>query len=187
MRAIIILNVVVFLSVTGACATVSAPAPDLGDDSPVVDSSVSGTGSEGTPDAAGDAPTAYNLNGFWDDNGRVIHIMQTGSEVIANYVETYICDHNDGAVPPGETHDGVGETSETDLDFHATLNAGQLIGETNVCNWEAGGATHELGAGLMLAPMELTVSEDGTELTGSWYNEHDDTDEPITITRLPSP
>lgn len=191
MRTLIMLIAIAALCASGACTTTSTPAPagptNHPDGPPDGNPDAIDPADVGSNGSGDEADAAYDLNGFWDDGGRVIRITHTGNEVVANYVETYICDHTDGPVPPGETHDGVGETSETNLDFHATLDGDQLTGETNVCNWESGGATHELGAGLMLASVELTINDDGTELTGFWFNEHDETEEPITITRVPAP
>ena len=190
MRRAVIPVVIVCVLVGYACTSVDLPqAADVSTpptDSSVVDSSLEDSPQTG-PSSEDATEAEVDLNGFWEDNERVIRITQTGTQVIANYVETYVCDHNDGPVPPGEAPDGTAETSDTDLDFHATLDGNQLTGETNVCNWETGEAVHELGAGLMLAPIELTVSADGSELIGTWYNEHDDTDEPILITRLDGP
>ena len=114
----------------------------------------------------------HDLTGLWDDSGREIEITQDGDKVTANYVEPYVCDHRDG----------TGDTSETHLDFEATLDGDELVGETNVCNWGEG---NELGVGLALAPVAFTLSEDGQVLTGSWYSKYDGVDVPLVITRIP--
>jgi hypothetical protein len=151
-----------------------------GDNGPPADPAAGGDGVENTPGT-------YDLSGFWDDNGRTVRITHTGTEVVATFTQPYICDHEDGPVPPGESPDAGAVTSETTLDFRATLVGDVMSGETNVCNWETGGAVHEFGAGLMLTDIELTVSADGNRLVGTWYNPHDDVDEPVTITRIEAP
>ncbi|MCK4624474.1 MAG: hypothetical protein KAV00_04130 [Phycisphaerae bacterium] len=193
MRTAIIVGVMACFSMSVACTSVGVPVPsESPDDSPVVDSIVDessspGSGSSPSEESVDGAVEVYDLSGYWEDNSRVIRITQDGTQIVALYMEPYICDHSSGAVSPGEIPDGTGETSETDLDFRATITGNKLIGETHVCNWETGGAVHEFGAGLMLTAIELTINADATELTGTWYNPHDEIDEPLTITRLDPP
>lgn len=136
----------------------------------------SATGGDNTAgDNSGGSDTGgasdINLNGKWDDNGHLVCITQSGAAVSARYLEPYICDHRDG----------TGETSQTDFDFDATLSDRTLTGETTVCNFGAG---NPLGVGLDRAPLTLTLSADGQELSGSFFNALDETDVPITITRV---
>jgi hypothetical protein len=114
---------------------------------------------------------AVDLTGLWDDNGRQVLISQSGSSVTATYVEPYVCDHQDG----------TGQTSETDIDFTATLDGRTLRGEINTCSF---GSENPLGVGIKPAPFTVTLSDDSRELTGTWYSELDETDVPLTITRL---
>ena len=103
------------------------------------------------PDYPNDQAPIGDLNGPWEDNGKEIRLTQSGNSVTALYVEPYVCDHNDG----------TGQTSQTDLDFNATLNGNTLTGETSVCTWGQG---NPLGVGIRPARITLTVSADGLTL-----------------------
>lgn len=118
-----------------------------------------------------ETPAAIDLTGLWDDSGRQVRITQVGTAVTATYVETYVCDHRDG----------TGGTSETDLDFTATLEGRTLSGEINTCNF---GSDNPHGVGIQPAPFSVTVSPDGQQMTGSWYSQLQTDDIPLTITRL---
>jgi hypothetical protein len=114
---------------------------------------------------------AIDLNGKWDDNGRAVCITQSGASVSARFLEPYICDHRDG----------TGQTSQTDVDFDATLAGARLTGQTTVCNFGAG---NPLGVGVDQADMVLDVSADRNTLSGTYFNESDQTDDPISLTRV---
>lgn len=136
--------------------------------------SITASGGDNTGDnTAGSDNTgggAIDLNGKWDDSGRAVCITQTGTSVSARYIEPYICDHRDG----------TGQTSQTDFDFDATLAGRTLTGQTTVCNFGAG---NPLGVGLGQTDMTLDVSADGNTLSGTYFNESDQTDVPFSLTR----
>jgi hypothetical protein len=113
--------------------------------------------------------TAIDLTGKWNDSGRLVCITQSGSSVSARYIDPYVCDFRDG----------TGGSAQTDFDFDATLADHTLSGETTVCNFGAG---NPLGVGLGRAALTLTVSADGKTVSGSFFNQLNQTDVPITIT-----
>ena len=157
------------LCVGQGCPTGANPAP----------SPAPGTSDTGAPSTADDgpdspqdnAPPQHDLTGPWEDNGRVVRIAQSGDQVTALYAEPYVCDHRDG----------TGETDQTDLDFNATISGDQLTGDTSVCGY---GKDNPAGVGIRSAQITLTVNSDDTTLTGSWHNDQDDSDVPISLTRL---
>lgn len=149
-------------------ATQLPTAPPGSTPSPTPTPIVQGVGTP-TPPASSPDPT-IDLNGLWIDNGREVQIVQSGDQVVATYVETYLCDHSDG----------TGATSETVHDFSGVLSGRVVSGETNTCIY----GNTPYPAGLRLAPFTLTVSADGREMTGTWYSVVDEGDVPITITRV---
>jgi hypothetical protein len=64
--------------------------------------------------------------------------MHSDSEVTALYVEPYVCNHNDG----------TGDTTETDLDFHGSLEGSVITGDTSTC---LSGEDNPFGVGLRLS------------------------------------
>ena len=98
-----------------------------------------------------------DLNGIWEiydeqSNGEmVVFITQTGSQVIASFDPEGDCSHVDM------------ENVKTTLDFHARIEGNQLIGETNVCIPKVNNVE--------LYPMQLTISDDGKGLTGTYQDE----------------
>ena len=129
-----------------------------------------GDGGE-TPAPPTEEPADIDLNGTWDDGGREVIITHSGDSVTAEYVVPHVCEHDDGS----------GQTSETDLDFMGTLDGDTLTGSIEVCGF---GTDNPLGVGFRPTEVTLTVSPDGQELNGTWFNELDETDVPLTITRL---
>lgn len=123
------------------------------------------------PEFTDDFPVVHNLNGPWEDSGREALIMQTGSQVTALYKNPFVCDHADG----------TGQTSETDLDFNATLAGDTLTGETSVCFH---GFSDPSKNGIRIANFTATVNADDTQIDGTWYNESTDSDVPFSATRL---
>ena len=89
----------------------------------------------------------------WDDNGHQVQLSHQGSSVTATYVKPYVCDHRDG----------TGQKSDTTMDFTATLDCDQLVGQTSLCRYGKGNSP-----GITTTDMQLTVNEDGTQLSGSW-------------------
>jgi hypothetical protein len=130
----------------------------------------------GTDDSGGDdtddtSDDTINLNGKWLDNGREVCITHSGTSVQARYIEPHTCDHADG----------TGQSSQTEFDFDATLSGRTLNGETTVCNY---GSANPLGVGFARTAMTLSVSADGNELTGTYYNALDQRNEEMSLTRI---
>ncbi|MCP4591466.1 MAG: hypothetical protein GY842_12040 [bacterium] len=136
---------------------------------PTEDPPANTSGSDATTNGPED-PLHLDLSGSWMDGARAIEITQTGFEVEALYVTPYICVHDDGS----------GESSQTDLDFRGTLTDGELVGETSACR---AGLGYGVEVGLTFTPIQLTVNEDLTELTGTWHNALLNEDLPVTIIR----
>jgi hypothetical protein len=150
------------------------------------DSGANDNGSDGNDnDDSGELPTAFRLDGVWDDNGRHVIVEQNGVEVVGNYFTERYCDREDGPVDePGSN------TDATFFDFRGTLNNGEdvlpgdlITGEVNTCRWG-----FESGNGFVLADLTLTVVDEDT-MSGEWESADDDGDgEPdfigsITLTR----
>jgi hypothetical protein len=116
------------------------------------------------PDNLCDACPPLDLNGLWEDNGRRVRIVHQRQgllsherqSVIATYVQPHTCHHRDG----------TGGTSQTTLDFQATLRCRILTGETTVCFWG-----QRSNPGFRLSRVQLVVSPDGRSLVGGWENE----------------
>lgn len=126
-------------------------------------------GAAGGADSAGHS--SINLNGKWNDNGRLVCLAQSGTSVTGTYLEPYICDHRDG----------TGQTSQTDFDFSGVLADRALTGEITVCSFGKG---NPLGVGLQRAQLMLLVSADGNTLSGTFFNQVDQQNDPVTITRV---
>lgn len=122
------------------------------------------------PDFSEDFPSERNLNGLWEDGGREIRITQSGNAVTALYVMPHTCDHADG----------TGEMSETDLDFNGTIDGDRVTGEIIICRY----GFDDGGNGFIPTTFEVSINADDTEMRGTWYNNVDDLDEALMITRL---
>jgi hypothetical protein len=122
------------------------------------------------PDFSEDFPSEHNLNGLWEDGGREIRITQSGNAVTALYLEPAICDFADGS----------GGTSETDLDFDGMIDGDKVTGDIIVCRYGFDDGSN----GHVPTTFEMTINEDDTEMTGTWYDNVDDRDVPLTVTRL---
>lgn len=153
-----------------------ADDPDGGD-------SGSDNGSPGDPGNPGDgdgAECSLDLNGYWIEHAsqeRQVLISHEGSTVFAQYVdEPNVCDH----------HDGTGETSETSVDFQATLSGCTFTGQIMVCQF---GCTSDTDPpcmnGFVDVDFEGTVSESGDHIEGTWINVYSATIITVTFDRLP--
>jgi hypothetical protein len=125
-------------------------------------------------DDSGDLPTAFRLDGVWDDNGRHVIIEQNGDEVAANYFSEYICDLDSGPVPVDEEPTPGSETESTFLDFRGVLSSGVdvlpgdlITGETSICLFGFDGMR-----GLALGEMTLSVVDENT-ISGEWEYDGD--------------
>ena len=108
----------------------------------------------------------HDLNGLWSDNGHRVQISQSGASVTATYLDPWDCDHRDG----------TGQHSQTTEDFSGTLVCATITGQTSTCRYGAGN-----NPGIIQSPMQLTVSEDGNTLSGTWQS--DEGSGAITLTR----
>jgi hypothetical protein len=96
-----------------------------------------------------------DLNGVWEkDGGELVYITHTGSQVIASFEPEGDC-RNDGMA-----------NVKTTLDFHAIIEGNQMIGETNLCVREVNN--------VQLYPLQLTISDNGNALTGTYQDEAGD-------------
>lgn len=109
------------------------------------------------------------LGGFWLDGERVVQVNHSGASVIGMYLEPHTCDHRDGT------------SSETSLDFDTVLNGDRLTGDLSACYWNTADPS---SSGFRLVPLDLTVSDDQNALEGTWFNDVDNQDIPITISRI---
>ena len=138
-------------------------------------------------DDSGELPTAFRLDGVWDDNGRHAIVEQNGVEVEATYFSEYICDLDTGPVPVDEEPAPGADTESTFFDFGGTLNNGEgvlpgdvITGQTSICLY---GSTR----GIVLADFTLNVVDEDA-LSGEWEYDSDGDGEPdyagsITLTR----
>jgi hypothetical protein len=162
------LAVCALLGCSSGPAATATPTPIVAVPSPAPsDTPVPATTDETSPTPSG----PIDLNGLWEDNGHQVRITQAGSDVTGNYVEPHPCDHRDG----------TGQSSTTDLDFTGTLEGTTITGTVNVCDYGAG---NPHGVGFRAVPVTLNVNADASELSGSWYDDLDETDVDITITRI---
>ena len=123
-------------------------------------------------DDSGELPTAFRLDGVWDDNGRHVIVEQNGVEVEGNYFTERYCDLENGPVDePGPN------TDSTFFDFSGTLNSGEdvlpgdiITGEVNTCRYG-----FESGNGFVLADLTLNVVDENT-MSGEWESADDDGD-----------
>lgn len=169
----------------GGTLTPEDPNDDGGDD---------GTGSDGDP-GSGDpgngggedpgtgqedcADVSFDLNGYWLDHGsidRQVLISHEGSTVFAQFVdEPYVCDHRDG----------TGATSETSQDLSATLSGCTLTGEITTCRYGCtGDSDPSCTNGITPAAFTGTVDVLGDHIEGTWFNEVDGTEVPVSFDRL---
>jgi len=102
-----------------------------------------------------------NLNGVWVDGGNDIDIVQSGQSVFATYIETKMCNDQNGKISPYP------------YDFSATLTqvggAWQVNGQTIVCGY---GKDNPTGIGPQTTDIKMVLSQDQSSLTGDWYNAH---------------
>jgi len=100
-----------------------------------------------------------NLNGVWVDGGNDIDIVQNGQSVFATYIETKMCNDQNGKISPYP------------YDFSATLTqvggAWQVNGQTIVCGY---GKDNPTGIGPQTTDIKMVLSQDQSSLTGDWYN-----------------
>lgn len=123
-------------------------------------------------DDSDDLPTAFRLDGVWDDNGRHTIIEQNGVEVQANYFSEYICDLDTGPIPVDEDPAPGANTETTFFSFGGTLNNGEdvlpgdiITGKTSICLY---GSIN----GIILADLTLTVVDENT-MSGEWEADSD--------------
>ena len=112
--------------------------------------------------ASSPEPPFPDLNGVWVDGGKDIVIVQSGEKVSAAYVDTKMCDDQNGNVSPYP------------YDFSATLQqaggAWQVNGQTIVCGY---GKDNPTGIGPQTTDIKMVLSQDQSSLVGDWYNAHD--------------
>lgn len=139
-----------------------------------------GTAENDNGDDSGELPTAFRLDGVWDDNGRHAIIEQNGDQVTANYFSEYICDTDNGPVPVDEEPEPGANTESTFFNFSGVLSSGEevlpgdlLTGETTICLFGFDGVR-----GLQVAEMTLQVIDENT-ISGEW--EYDGDGDPSTI------
>lgn len=103
----------------------------------------------------GQSPTVPDLSGRWDDAGRPVEIEQSGTSVVARFVEPPLCDPQDGSTP-----------RPREVDFEGTLGAGDTIrGEASVCNY---GENWGGEIGIQEVDAWLVLDEEGTALRGEY-------------------
>lgn len=163
-----------YLTLVAGCATSGGGGTGTGDngDGGPPPNQNGNSDNNGSSDDSGDLPTAFRLDGVWDDNGRHTIIEQNGVEVQANYFSEYICDLDLGPVPVNEDPAPGANTATASLDFRGTLNNGEdvlpgdiITGETSICLY---GSIN----GIVLAHLTLTVVDENT-MSGKWEADSD--------------
>ena len=102
--------------------------------------------------ASAQAQDNFDLNGVWEREDKAqVNIEQAGSEVIAKFDSPQDC--------PG----GVKDSSDPSLEFRGTIEGNQIFGE--VSNWCYYGASNPDENGLYMEPFQITISDDGNQLT----------------------
>ena len=61
-------------------------------------------------DDSGELPTAFRLDGVWDDNGRHVIVEQNGVEVVGNYFTERYCDLDTGPVDAERVSEALSRT-----------------------------------------------------------------------------
>ena len=114
---------------------------------------LSGVGTRVSKSSEPGQDSRINLSGIWVDNGngREVTVSQTGSSVKATYNSLYRC--------------SGGVRQKTDLDFEGALSGNKISGRTSVCVYDQS----RVQAGtVQLVPINLTVSEDGNTMDGTY-------------------
>lgn len=103
----------------------------------------------------GQSTDVPDLSGRWDDDGRPVEIEQSGTSVVARFVEPPLCDPQDGSTP-----------RPRELDFEGALGANDTIrGKASVCNY---GERWGSEIGIQEVDAWLVLEEEGAALRGEY-------------------